>query len=136
LGKSKPASPQKADICDRAAIGSFGPISDIVGAGLCGYSCERKSGPRFGWLVESMSDNLLDQFLTFECTPHVRKLLTNALADPSTSRLRFAFNRFEVTIEPDGGSVLIEDVLDASEAGEHRVTMQEFLRILSRCGAN
>lgn len=79
--------------------------------------------------------SLLEQFLTDDCTPYARELLMSAMGGPSASQLRFEFNRFEVTVEPDRDSVLIEDVLNPSEAGEQRVTTQEFLRALSRCRA-
>jgi hypothetical protein len=77
--------------------------------------------------------SLLEQFLTDDCTPYVRELLTSAMAEPSASQLRFEFNRFEVTVAPDGALVLIDDVLDPSEAGEQRVTRQQFLQALSLC---
>jgi hypothetical protein len=75
--------------------------------------------------------SLLQQFLTYECTPHVRELLTRAMAEPSASPWRFEFNRFEVSLQADGQSVLIVDVLDLSEAGEQRVTTGQFLQDLS-----
>ncbi|WP_316202205.1 MULTISPECIES: hypothetical protein [unclassified Bradyrhizobium] len=79
--------------------------------------------------------SLLEQFLAYECTPNVKELLTSAIAEPSASQLRFEFNRFEVSVEPEGDSVLIVDVLDPSQAGEQRVTTQQFLQDLSRCRA-
>ncbi|MGJ5140068.1 hypothetical protein ACQR1V_18935 [Bradyrhizobium oligotrophicum] len=79
--------------------------------------------------------SLLEQFLTHECTPHVKDLLTRAMAEASASRWRFEFNRFELSLQADGESVLIVDVLDSSEAGEQRVTTQQLLQDLARCRA-
>jgi hypothetical protein len=78
---------------------------------------------------------LLDQFLSQECTPHVQRLLGEAIADMTTSNSRFEFNRFEVTIERETGTVLLEDVLDASEAGTERVPLAAFTQALVRCSA-
>lgn len=80
-----------------------------------------------------MSGDLLEQFLAYECSDYVRRLLEDAIADASTLRPHFEFNRFEVTIERDRESVLLEDVLDASEAGVQRVPLAAFTTALSRC---
>ena len=79
-----------------------------------------------------MNDSPLEQFLTDHCTPSVKRLLTNALASPSSSRSLFEFRRIVILIEIDGSSVLIMDLLDTSEAGEQRVSTQVFLQALSR----
>lgn len=59
-----------------------------------------------------MSD-LLEQFITQECTAYVRRLLEDAIADSATPRPHFEFNRFEITIERQANIVLLEDALAA-----------------------
>jgi hypothetical protein len=51
-------------------------------------------------------------------------------AGPRTRR--YEFNRFEIALDFDEGNVIIEDVLDASEAGAQRVSIAEFSAALSR----
>jgi hypothetical protein len=82
-----------------------------------------------------MSSSLLEQFLAHECTSYLRGLLEHAIADTSASRSRFEFNRFEVTVERDHDMVVLEDVLDATEAGIQRVPLAQFVRDLLRCSA-
>lgn len=83
-----------------------------------------------------MSATLLDQFLAEECTPYVRDLVKSGLeagrsgAGPRTGR--FEFNRFEVAFDLDEGGVLIEDVLDATEAGAQRFSIAEFSAALNK----
>lgn len=81
-----------------------------------------------------MSD-LLEQFLTQECTAYVRRLLEGAIADSATPRPHFEFNRFEIAIERDANIVVLEDVLDATEAGVRHVPLAEFMAALKRCSA-
>lgn len=78
-----------------------------------------------------MSD-LLEQFLTQECTAHVRRLLEDAIADMASPRPRFEFNRFEVTVEREANVVVLEDVLDATDAGVRRVPLGQFTAALKR----
>jgi hypothetical protein len=85
--------------------------------------------------MQAMTVSLLDQFLAWECTPFVRHLLDEAIADASPPRPHFEFNRFEVTIERANSMVVLEDVLDATEAGTQRVPLAEFANALSRCSA-
>ena len=80
-----------------------------------------------------MTTTLLDQFLAQECSPYIRQLLEEAIADTSRVRPRLEFNRFEVTIERDASEVIIEDVLDASEAGVQNVSLDDFADALNRC---
>lgn len=82
-----------------------------------------------------MPETILKQFLREECTPYVRRLLEEALAATAPSSRRFEFNRFEVTIQREEGAVLVEDVLDATEAGAQRVPLAEFAKALSECSA-
>jgi hypothetical protein len=79
-----------------------------------------------------MSD-LLEQFITQECTAYVRRLLEDAIGDVATRRSHFEFNRFEITIERDGNIVVLEDVLDATGAGVRRVPLSEFSSALRQC---
>jgi hypothetical protein len=82
-----------------------------------------------------MAGNLLEEFLAEECTAYVRRLLEDAIADLSAHRPRFEFNRFEVTIERDTAMAVLEDVLDATEAGVQRLPLAEFREALTRCSA-
>jgi hypothetical protein len=83
-----------------------------------------------------MNATLLDQFLAEECTPYVRDLVRGGLeagrSGAGPRRKRFEFNRFEVTFDLDEGDVLIEDVLDATEAGAQRIPITEFSAALSK----
>ena len=83
-----------------------------------------------------MPQTLLEQFLAEECTPHVRKLLEDALANPGAAASHFEFNRFGVTLGRSPASVVLEDVLDASEAGVQQVSLEEFTAALSRRSAS
>lgn len=58
--------------------------------------------------------DLLEQFLTEECTEYVRRLLESAITDSAMPRPHFEFNRFEVTIDREAEIVVLEDVLDAT----------------------
>ncbi len=82
-----------------------------------------------------MTSTLLQQFLTEECTAHVRRLLEDALDARSPPFKRFEFNRFEVTIQREDGAVLLEDVLDPTEAGVVRIPLAEFVAALGRCSS-
>ncbi len=81
-----------------------------------------------------MSD-LLRQFITQECTAYVRRLLEDAIADSAAPRPHFEFNRFEITIEREGNIVVLEDVLDSTDAGVRYVPLAEFSAALRRCPA-
>jgi hypothetical protein len=78
---------------------------------------------------------LLKQFLIEECTSSVRKLILDAIevgnSRTGTRSEHFEFNRFEVTCDFEQGIVLIEDVLDPTEAGRQRVSLEEFSAVLS-----
>lgn len=74
--------------------------------------------------------DLLEQFITQECTAYVHRLLEEAIADSATPRPHFEFNRFEITIEREESVVVLEDVLDATEAGVRRVPLAEFAAAL------
>ncbi len=79
-----------------------------------------------------MVTTLLQQFVKEECTPYVRRLLEEALVSAPTSSKRFEFNRFEVTFESEG-TVLLEDVLDATTEGAERVPLAAFAAAISAC---
>jgi hypothetical protein len=79
-----------------------------------------------------MSATLLEQFLSEECTPYVRDLIKEALNATAPPRKRFEFNRFEVTIDREAGTVSIDDVLDATSAGELQLPLAEFAAALDR----
>lgn len=86
----------------------------------------------FPVLRRPMTD-LLEQFISQECTPYVRRLLEEAIAGGTTLRPHFEFNRFEITIERAESSVVIEDVLDATKAGVQRIALADFMSSLGRC---
>jgi hypothetical protein len=69
--------------------------------------------------------SLLDQFLTEEGTREGRVRIEDALARKQVLH-RLSFNRFEVTIDHDKKSVLIEDVTDASLAGAELLALSDF----------
>lgn len=70
--------------------------------------------------------DLLEQFITQECTAYVRHLLEDAIAETATPRSHFEFNRFEITIEREGNVVVLVDVLDSTEAGIQHVPLAAF----------
>lgn len=82
-----------------------------------------------------MNATLLDQFLAEECTSHVRDLVMGGLEAGKSGvgprRKRFEFNRFEVLFDLDEGEVVIEDVLDATEAGVQRIPIAVFSAALT-----
>lgn len=79
--------------------------------------------------------DLLEQFISQECTAHVCRLLEEAIADSATQRPHFEFNRFEITIDREANAVVIEDVLDATDAGVRHVPLAEFTAALRRSSA-
>jgi hypothetical protein len=83
-----------------------------------------------------MSMSLLDQFLAEECIPYAQGLLNSALEAVETgtapAKNRFEFNRFEVTIDAEKNEVVLEDVLDATDAGTQTVALQELEKGLRR----
>ncbi len=82
-----------------------------------------------------MSGTLLEKFFAEECTAFVCDLVRTGLRAGQTGtgprRKSFEFNRFEVTFDLDQEEVLIEDVLDASEAGAQRIAIAEFCAALA-----
>ena len=74
--------------------------------------------------------DLLKQFVAEECSPHVRRLLADAMDERGPSLHRLEFNRFEVTIKRDEDLVVLQDVLDATELGVERMTLAAFVAAL------
>jgi len=83
-----------------------------------------------------MNSELLREFLQWECTPYVSKLLRSAVdaarASSGPPIKRFEFNRFEVTLNLEGDTVVLEDVQDPSELGMQTVSIEEFLAALAK----
>jgi hypothetical protein len=79
-----------------------------------------------------MAGTLLEQFLSYECAPHVRQLLENAINDLSMLQPFFEFNRFEITIDRENGIVILADVLDATDDGVQHVLLSEFTKAMER----
>jgi hypothetical protein len=83
-----------------------------------------------------MNGTLLEQFLVEECTSYVRDLVERGLdageSGAGLRKQRFEFNRFEVTFDLDEDDVLIEDVLDATDAGAQRLPIAEFSAALTK----
>jgi hypothetical protein len=73
--------------------------------------------------------SLFEQFLSEECTPEVRKLVTDAAAHPVSARSKqeFEFNRFDLVLDFDKGTATIQDVTDTSDNGSMSVTISELL---------
>jgi hypothetical protein len=77
--------------------------------------------------------DLLEQFVTQECTAYVRRLIEDTIANSSRPRPHFEFNRFEITIERQANIVVLKDVLDATDTGVRHVPLAEFTDALRRC---
>lgn len=77
---------------------------------------------------------LLLKFLSEEATPHVRKLILDAVEEQGSfkqrNRYRFEFNRFEVTLDFVHDTATLEDVLDPESSGECRLRLGEFVQCL------
>jgi hypothetical protein len=79
-----------------------------------------------------MYPTLLEQFIREECTPHVGRELERALhvTEPPTAVIEF--NRFQLAIDRRAGTVVIQDVTDATSAGESRLTIAELVTALRK----
>jgi hypothetical protein len=73
---------------------------------------------------------LLEQFLAEECTPYVRRVLLQAIADATVARPHVELNRFEVTVDREHDAVILEDVLDPTDAGSQTIRLPVFLEAL------
>ncbi|MEM8963561.1 MAG: hypothetical protein AAGD38_18915 [Acidobacteriota bacterium] len=78
-----------------------------------------------------MSTSLLSAFASEEATAYAQDLIHSVLraarAGTGPTRIHLAFNRFEVTLDTTTNEALIEDVLDATETGELRTSIDELL---------
>lgn len=79
-----------------------------------------------------MSD-LLERFIQDECNAFIRRLLEDAIEDSTMTHPHFEFNLFDVTIEREEKAILLEDLLDATQAGLQRVPIEAFLVALRKC---
>jgi hypothetical protein len=81
-----------------------------------------------------MSRQVLEEFLRLDASPDVRILLRDALRDCEQGvqpmMRRFEFNQFEVSINGENQSVLIEDVIDTSDEGTCQTSFAEFAKAL------
>lgn len=66
--------------------------------------------------------------LTQECTSHLRRRLLNAIAGVATPRPYFEFSRFEVAVDRDNVTTVLEDAFDAREAGVQCIPLTEFTK--------
>ena len=77
---------------------------------------------------------ILEQFLAEEAVPYVRKLIFDAVNEhqtrPNEIQKQFEFNRFELTLNFENKTVLIEDILQPSPNGEVRLGLDELLRLI------
>jgi hypothetical protein len=79
-----------------------------------------------------MANTLLDRFLEYEATDFVINRLGEALREPLPQIRHFNFNIFDITIDHELGTVVIEDDLDVTEAGTLVVSIAEFITALDR----
>ena len=81
-----------------------------------------------------MAGTLIQQFLREEATPEIRALLLRALdgrqSDANRQRQEFEFNKFDVLIDFQAGTVKIDDDLDISAGGEETCSIEEFESLL------
>jgi hypothetical protein len=74
---------------------------------------------------------LLDQ-LVAEDGAVLRGLIAEALAEGAPAGQTFELNRFEVTIDRDAGSAVIEDLLDTGPAGTEHLPLAELVQAIER----
>lgn len=83
-----------------------------------------------------MNKELLQRFLKDEANSHVRNLLVRCISDCRAGLMSgqrsFEFNQFNVTIDCESGTVLVEDELDVAAGGEVRCSLEEFSAALWR----
>jgi hypothetical protein len=77
-----------------------------------------------------MNKEILSEFLAFECDDYVKSLIRDAVQksnlDKNLKVKKFEFDRFNITMDFENQVVLVEDVLDASEAGTGQFDLDEF----------
>ena len=83
-----------------------------------------------------LKNTLLSAFLDTDATPDVRAMLrvaaSEVLAGTPPGRRMFNFNCYDVTLDAEAGSVLLEDVLDASPAGTAEFKLAEFVAEMAK----
>ena len=84
--------------------------------------------------ASEMANKLLSLFMQQDCTPHERVRLLDALArwdarEPPAKQ-HVVFNRFEFTFDSEDGSIVVDDILDASEAGSEHLSADELKECL------
>ena len=79
-----------------------------------------------------MAHTLLDRFLEYEATDFVINRMREALREPTPQIKHFDFNIFDITIDRELGTVVIQDDLDVTEAGTLVVTIADFITALDR----
>jgi hypothetical protein len=79
--------------------------------------------------------SLLEQFLHEECTPHVRKLICDAVAgrEPARQRQEFELNSFNLALDFEAGRATLEDETDATPSGSVDLALADLLAAL-QCG--
>ena len=88
----------------------------------------------------SFRDTPLSSLLGEDGVPYVRDRVGSAIADGRAGtgprRCALQFNRFEVTVDLDEETVLVQNVLDTTDAGEQRVSIAAFLAAVAERGAS
>lgn len=83
-----------------------------------------------------MNQELLQRFLNEEATTHVRQLLLRHISDcragASQGQRTFEFNQFNVTIDCESSTAIIEDELNVSPSGETSLSLEQFAADLWR----
>ena len=77
---------------------------------------------------------LLEQFLHQEATPQLRKLLLEAISDLQDLHgprvQEFTFNRFNVYLDAENGTAIVDDELDVSENSSLTLKLSDFAAAL------
>lgn len=78
-----------------------------------------------------MNSALLNEFLTEDADPQIRRKLVDAIREPKNpSTLKFTFNRFNVVLDFEAKQVVIEDDLTVGPDGEFKLGFEEFVSAL------
>jgi hypothetical protein len=81
--------------------------------------------------MELIMNKLLKMFLEEEVDEKLRQLLlddfNNRIKHQDEIKSKFEFNHFELTFDFEKKSVLIEDILDESCAGEAWIDFEEYI---------
>jgi len=80
-----------------------------------------------------MNSVLLNEFLTEEGNPEVRRKLLVSIREPnSRAFLKFTFNRFNIILNYEKKEVTVEDDLTVGAEGEFKISFEEFIRALQK----